>query len=168
MKALFLFLPLLAFGASASGEPNYDIVARTINFIIFAAILYYFIANPIKNAYKGRIESIEKKMTQSRNKILEAQRKEEEAKAKAEKMKTQAAEFVENGKIEAKQLQEKIERDTEAAIRILNESFAEQKEFARRDSVRKTVASVLDGAFSDKDIAVSEQALVDIIKKKVS
>ena len=167
MKALLLFLPLLAFGAK-DGAPDYDILARTFNFVLFAGILYYFIKNPIKNAYKGRIEAIEKKMTQSRNKILEAQRKEEEARAKAEKMKVQAAEFIENGKIEAKLLKEKIERDAEAAIRILNESFAEQKEFARRDSVRKTVASVLDNAFSDKDIAVSEQALVDIIKKKVS
>ncbi|MDD6162351.1 MAG: F0F1 ATP synthase subunit B [Campylobacteraceae bacterium] len=167
MKALLLFLPLLAFGAK-DGAPDYDIVARTFNFVIFAGILYYFIKNPIKNAYKGRIEAIEKKMTQSRNKILEAQRKEEEARAKAEKMKVQAAEFIENGKVEAKLLKEKIERDAEAAIKILNESFAEQKEFARRDSVRKTVASVLDNAFSDKDIAVSEQALVDIIKKKVS
>ena len=167
MKALLLFLPLLAFGAK-DGAPDYDILARTFNFVLFAGILYYFIKNPIKNAYKGRIEAIEKKMTQSRNKILEAQRKEEEARAKAEKMKVQAAEFIENGKVEAKLLKEKIERDAEAAIRILNESFAEQKEFARRDSVRKTVASVLDNAFSDKDIAVSEQALVDIIKKKVS
>lgn len=167
MKALLLFLPLLAFGAK-DGVTDYDIVARTINFVIFAGILYYFIANPIKNAYKGRIEAIEKKMTQSRNKILEAQRKEEEARAKAEKMKVQAAEFIENGKVEAKLLKEKIERDAEAAIKILNDSFAEQKEFARRDGVRKTVASVLDNAFSDKDIAVSEQALVDIIKKKVS
>lgn len=167
MKALLLFLPLLAFGAK-DGAPDYDIVARTFNFVMFVGILYYFIANPIKNAYKGRIEAIEKKMTQSRNKILEAQRKEEEARAKAEKMKVQAAEFIENGKVEAKLLKEKIERDAEATIRILNESFAEQKEFARRDSVRKTVVSVLDNAFSDKDIAVSEQALVDIIKKKVS
>lgn len=167
MKALLLFLPLLAFGAK-DGAPDYDIVARTFNFVLFAGILYYFIKNPIKNAYKGRIEAIEKKMTQSRNKILEAQRKEEEARAKAEKMKVQAAEFIENGKVEAKLLKEKIERDAEAAIKILNDSFAEQKEFARRDSIRKTVASVLDNAFSDKDIAVSEQALVDIIKKKVS
>ena len=82
MKALLLFLPLLAFGAK-DGVPDYDIVARTINFVIFAGILYYFIKNPIKNAYKGRIEAIEKKMTQSRNKILEAQRKEEEARTKA-------------------------------------------------------------------------------------
>ena len=85
MKALLLFLPLLAFGAK-DGVPDYDIVARTINFVIFAGILYYFIANPIKNAYKGRIEAIEKKMTQSRNKILEAQRKEEEARAKNDKI----------------------------------------------------------------------------------
>lgn len=167
MKALLLFLPLLAFGAK-DGAPDYDILARTFHFVLFAGILYYFIKNPIKNAYKGRIEAIEKKMTQSRNKILEAQRKEEEARAKAEKMKVQAAEFIENGKVEAKLLKEKIERDAEAAIKILNDSFAEQKEFARRDSIRKTVASVLDNAFSDKDIAVSEQALVDIIKKKVS
>ena len=117
MKALLLFLPLLAFGAK-DGAPDYDIVARTINFVIFAGILYYFIKNPIKNAYKGRIEAIEKKMTQSRNKILEAQRKEEEARAKAEKMKIQAAEFIENGKVEAKLLKEKIERDAELLLKF--------------------------------------------------
>lgn len=57
MKKLFYFiflLPLCAFGAS-NGSGEYDIVPRTINFLIFVAILYYFVANPFKAFYKNRI-----------------------------------------------------------------------------------------------------------------
>ena len=43
MKYLFFLLPMFAFGASANGEANYDIVARTLNFLIFVGILYYFV-----------------------------------------------------------------------------------------------------------------------------
>ena len=48
------------------------------------------------------------------------------------------------------------------------ESYKEQKEFTRRASVRKTVSEVLEEAFKDSSIKISEQGLVDLIKKKVS
>ena len=54
---LLLIAPIFAFGA-ASGNGEYDIVPRVINFVIFFAILYYLIAKPIKAAYNGRINSI--------------------------------------------------------------------------------------------------------------
>ena len=42
MKALLLFLPLLAFGAK-DGAPDYDILARTFNFVLFVLILFYLL-----------------------------------------------------------------------------------------------------------------------------
>lgn len=48
---IIFLLPLYAFGAS-NGSGEYDIIPRTINFLIFVAILYYFVATPFKNFYK--------------------------------------------------------------------------------------------------------------------
>lgn len=167
MKFLFLFLPMLAFAAGAKAEPDYDIVARTINFAIFAGILYYLLANPIKNAYKSRIDGIEKKITQTRNKILAAHQKEQDAKDQVEVMKEKAERFIEAGKIEARHMAMKIENDTQSTIKFMSENYIEQKEFARRDSLKKTVESVLNEAFEDESIKLSGQSLVDIINKKV-
>ncbi len=52
-KLLFIIflLPLYAFGAS-NGSGEYDIIPRTINFLIFVGILYYFVATPFKNFTK--------------------------------------------------------------------------------------------------------------------
>lgn len=166
MKYLLFFLPILAFGAN-SGEANYDIVARTINFLIFAGILYYFLANPIKNAYKSRIDSIENRLSQNRKKILEAQQKEETARARVVETKETAERFIEAGKIEARQLAAKIEKDTWNTIKTMSESYIEQKEFARRASVKKTVESVIAKAFEDDSIKISEQNLIELISKKV-
>ena len=167
MQKLFLLI-LPAFALAAGDTHNYDIVARTINFLLFAAILYYFIANPIKNAYKGRIEGIDKSLSQARKKIEEARAKEEAAKAKVAMAKEDALKLIETGHIEARQLSAKIERDTQASIILMNESYKEQKELTRRASVRKTVSEVLEEAFKDSSIKISEQGLVDLIKKKVS
>lgn len=48
-KLLFIIflLPLYAFGVS-NGSGEYDIIPRTINFLIFVGILYYFVATPFK------------------------------------------------------------------------------------------------------------------------
>ncbi len=35
-----------------------DFLPRVFNFVIFAALLYYLLANPIKNFFKGRSEGI--------------------------------------------------------------------------------------------------------------
>lgn len=169
MKALLLFLPMFAFASMATGaEPDYDIVARTINFVIFAAILYYFIANPIKNAYKSRIEGIEKSLTRSREKIQAAKAKEEQARAKVAAAREAADDLLKTSKIEAEQLAAKIEKDTAVALNFLSENNEEQKEFARRASLRKTVGSVLEEAFDDSSIKIDEKGLVDLIIKKVS
>lgn len=77
MKKLFYFiflLPLCAFGAS-NGSGEYDIVPRTINFLIFVAILYYFVANPFKAFYKNRILRISLKLDEIQKKLLESKAK---------------------------------------------------------------------------------------------
>jgi F-type H+-transporting ATPase subunit b len=49
-----LLLSAYLFGSDAGAEGSTDIVQRTINFLIFAGILFYILAEPVKNYFSGR------------------------------------------------------------------------------------------------------------------
>ena len=49
-----ILAPVLLLASSAQGSGVTDIIPRTINFLIFAAILYYLIAQPAKEFYLSR------------------------------------------------------------------------------------------------------------------
>ena len=82
-KLIILLSPLALF----AGEGGTDIIPRTINFLIFAAILYRFVAAPLKNFFKGRrdeivttLKSIQEKVEESKKAKAEAQKKLEDSK----------------------------------------------------------------------------------------
>ena len=51
---LALFVSPLALFAAEGAETNYDIVQRTVNFIIFAGILWYLLADKVKAFFANR------------------------------------------------------------------------------------------------------------------
>jgi len=56
---LILILPVVIFASGENGaEHGTDIIPRTINFFIFAGIIYYLAAKPIKDFFTGRSNSI--------------------------------------------------------------------------------------------------------------
>lgn len=91
MKRILLLglvaLAPVALFASEGAETNYDIVQRTVNFIIFAAILWYLLADKIKAFLANRTLSIQSELDKvqetlkaSQDKVADAQKKLEEAK----------------------------------------------------------------------------------------
>ena len=168
MKKYFYLLAVPVVLFAAEGEHNYDIVAITINFLLFAGILYYFIANPIKNAYKGRINAIEGRLTAVRNKVLEAEKRVEKAKNGVEEARERAKVLVEIGKKEANQAVARIQADAQNELISMKNTFDEQKEFAERSAMRETVSKVLSDVFNDESIQVDQKELVNLVLKKVS
>lgn len=162
---IFLFLmPILAF---ASDGHDYDIIARTINFLLFAGILYYFIANPIKSAYKNRISTIENKLNSVRDKVLAAEEKVRDAKDYVVTAREKAEELVQIGKKQAAEVAIKIGRDAQNEVSSLEESFKEQKEFAQRSATQNAVNQVIAEIFADESIKVKQDDLVNLVIKKV-
>lgn len=51
---LLILAPVILLGSDAAAKAGTDIIPRTINFLIFASILYYLIADAAKNFYFGR------------------------------------------------------------------------------------------------------------------
>lgn len=165
-KILFLFIiPIFVF---AGDEADYDIVPRTINFLLFAAIMYYFLANPIKNAYKGRIKNIEDTLNRAKNKAIEAKEKVSQAKQEVENAKIKANELIEIGKKQANDLALKLEKEANNEITAMVSTFEEQKEFAKKEATKKVVLEVIEEIFDNKNVKINRNDFVDLLIKKVS
>lgn len=166
MKIL-LFLTPLVLMANQSGENGYDIVPRVLNFLLFAGILYYFIANPIKNAYKARINSIAAKLDSVQQKLKESKLKKDGMLVRVEDAKESAKILIETAKKEAALISEKIKNDTKQDIINLEKNFQDQKEFEQRRIAKSVVAKVIDEIFANDNARVDQGELINIVLKKV-
>ena len=159
MKSKILLL-LFPFVLMADG--GYDIVPRTINFIIFAAILYYLIANPVKNAYKGRIESIAARLDNIEQKLKESKAKKDDAIKRVEEAKAN-----ETARKEAFLISERIKEETMQEIVNLEKSFQDQKEFEKRRMVKSVVGEILNEIFASDSVKMDQSELINIMLKRV-
>ena len=164
MKSKILLL-LFPFVLMADG--GYDIVPRTIKFIIFAAILYYLIANPVKNAYKGRIESIAARLDNIEQKLKESKAKKDDAIKRVEEAKANADSLVETARKEAFLISERIKEETMQEIVNLEKSFHDQKEFEKRRMVKSVVGEILNEIFASDSVKMDQSELINIMLKRV-
>ncbi len=162
---LILIFPVAIF--ASSGEHT-DIFPRTINFLIFAAILYRFIAEPLKNFFQQRREEIINTLNSIRDKVEESKKAKEDAIKKLEESKIVAKNIIEDAKKEATLIIEKFEKDLQNDLKNLEKYQEEKKNIEKRKMVKKVVAEII-GSLFEKDIQTFEnQELVNIIMKKVA
>lgn len=148
-------------------DGGYDIVPRTINFIVFAAILYYFIANPIKNAYKGRIAGIAARLDNIEQKLKDSKAKKDDALRRVEEAKANAASLVEIARKEAVLISERIKEETRQEVTNLEKSFQDQKEFEKRRMVKSVVGEILNEIFASDSVKMDQSELINIMLKRV-
>ncbi|RUM73111.1 MAG: F0F1 ATP synthase subunit B [Sulfurovum sp.] len=179
-KALWFFLFLipaiaLANAADAEGSRYFaqtgretDFWPRVINFTIFAALLYYLIADPIKKFFVGRKESIANKLNEIEEMLQVAKEKKKEAQTRLEESEKKAKEILKDAKKEAALLARKIAESSENELQLLEKQYAEKKMAEERKTVRETVKEVLGENITPDDIALDAEKAVDIIAKKVA
>ncbi len=162
MKFFYLLVPFVAF-ASGSNE-NTDIVVRVINFAIFAGILYYLIAKPVRAAYNARIERIAAGLSAAEQKAKQSEAEKDEALKRLTKAEADAKSLVEVAQNEARIASEKVAKEAKDEVANLTKSFEEKKKLEEKKATRKTVNSVLDDIF-DSSVNSSEQIFGSILKK---
>jgi len=163
---LLLLSPVLLLASSGSGET--DIVPRAINFIIFASIMYYLLADHVKNAYKGRIAGIADRLNSIQVKVKESVTAKEAAQAKVEEAKANALALVETSRKEAQLLCVKVTNDTDVELQNLEKGFKEKTQIEKRRMTRTVVANALDEMFDKDSISIDKEELVKIVMKKVA
>jgi F-type H+-transporting ATPase subunit b len=173
--ALMLVVPAFLV-ASGGGTDQYealtgrtnDYFQRIFNFVIFAGILYYLLANPIKEFFKGRQEGIANQLKEIEAKLQASRDMQKEAEARVESSKVKAVEIVDTAHKEATILKAKIEEKNKNEIEIINKTFQEKITLEERRVVRETVDEILGENISNDDIHLDEKKVINLIDKKVA
>ena len=165
---LWIAAPVLAFASDAAQGGATDIIPRTVNFLIFASILYYLVAGAAKNFYFGRKDTIAHKLDSIQMKLKESNSKKESALQKVEEAKATARALVETAKKEAVLLSDKIAADAEQEIENLEKALHDKVSIEERKMQRNAVNEVLDELFKEGSIAIDHNEMVKIINKKVA
>ncbi len=163
-RILILLSPVMLF----ANEGGTDIIPRTINFLIFAAILYRFIAEPLRNFFKGRREEIVSTLKSIQEKVEESKKAKEEASKKLEDAKLFAKSIVEDTKKEIELITKKLEDDLKNELQLLEKYQDERKEIERRKMVKSVVSEAVNSLFSKELQSFDNKELVNIVMKKVA
>ncbi|MGB5868455.1 MAG: F0F1 ATP synthase subunit B [Arcobacteraceae bacterium] len=163
---LSVIIPASLFANDANVQT--DILERTVNFFIFAAIIYYLLSDKLKTFFVGRTESIQAELDKVQEILKESDKKLVDAKQEVENAKKVAEELVSIATSEVDAIKTKIEVATEHEITALSKSFDDKTELEVRNVKKEVVENVLNQLLSDDNIALSQKDLANIILKKVA
>jgi len=166
LLALLSITPLALFASDANVET--DILERSVNFFIFAAIIYYLLADKLKAFFGDRTKSIQADLDKVQELLKASEKKINDAKEEVENAKKVADELVAsaNGDIEA--IKKKIDDAVEQEIVNLAKTSKDKEDVETRKVKREVVENVLNQLLSDDNIALSQDDLANIILKKVA
>lgn len=163
-----LLLGTYLFGSVAAQEGSTDIVQRTINFLIFAGILVYVLAEPVKNYFTGRSAGIASELEKVQERLRESKRLKEAAEHKIDDATRFASELSDLSKKENKILSDKIMAQCEQDLETIQKQNIALMNLETRKMVRETVAEVMNDVMNSGGAALSNEAMTDILKKKVA
>lgn len=159
--------PLSLF-AAAGAETDYDIVQRTVNFIIFAGILWYLLADKIKAFFADRTLSIQAELDKVQDTLKASEDKVNEAQKQLDDAKKLAAEIVENAKADIDSVKQKVSVAVDSDIAHLEKNLEEMMKVETSKAKREVVAEILEELLKSDNIKLSQDELANIVLKKVA
>lgn len=161
-----MFSPCILLAASGSGEV--DIVERTINFVIFFALVYYFAAEKIKGVFKERREGIANSLAKIQEKLQESKKERQKAANELDEAKKIAKDIVEVAHKESAIILQKAEENTKAEIENLIRQFNESMTFERRKMEKLIIDEVLKEFLSKDSAVLPKDVLTQALLRKVA
>ncbi len=168
LKYFVLLLFPVALLAAGDGTGKTDIVPRLFNFIIFAGILYYLIAKPLKDYYNGRTDEIADRLTSIQDKLKESKNRKEQAKQSLVDASASAIDIVENAKKEALLLTSKIEDNLKNDLDNLKKAYDDRIWVEEKKMTKDVVSEVINEIFDGEKVQLKNSDFLNIIKKKVA
>jgi len=169
---LAFMLPMVAMASGTEHHEvsmsNSDFYYRVLNFAIFAGLIYYLVANPIKEFFKGRSADIQNQLNEIKAKLEESKNEAKLAQENLAKAEEKAKEIVEDAKVEAKILVENIAKKNDETIVSLEKHLEEKMEVEKKKMVKTTINELLENGIDSSDIAIDSSKVVSLISKKVA
>ena len=144
-----------------------DFVPRIFNFLIFAGILYYLLAEKLKGFLVSRQDGIANQLKDIESRLQLAKKQQKDAQALVKESEKKAKDIVADVKKEALFLSDKIMQNCVQELSFLDKQLEEKMELESRKSARETINEVLNENITNDDIAIGENRVVSMISNKV-
>jgi|LakMenEpi03Aug12_release.lakeMendotaPanAssembly.Ray.scaffolds.fasta_scaffold925967_2 F-type H+-transporting ATPase subunit b len=156
------------FGSDATVEKSTDIVWRTINFLVFAGIVYWLIEGHIRSFFGGRTAGIAAELNKVQERLAESKKQRDAALQKIEEAKQFVSELSEITKKECKILADKIIAQCDQDIDVLEKQSNALMGLEKRQMVRSVVNEIMGEVMIHSDANMTNDTMMDILKKKVA
>lgn len=167
-KLLLLGLTLTPLALFASEGAETDIIQRTVNFVIFAGILWYLLADKIKAYFAGRSLDIQAELDKVQDTLKASAQKVEDAQSQLDEAKQLAVEIKEGAQADIDSVKVKVAESVESEIAHLTKNFDDKIKVEVRKAKKEVVEQVLEELLKSDNIALSEEELANIVLKKVA
>ena len=168
-KILVTLLAMSTFAfASSAGTGDRDIIQRTVNFLLFAGVIWYLVAEPVKSYFQARSQGVADELKKVQDKLNETIALKKEALARISEAEKFAESLVASSKKENKIINDNIMMQCETELENLVKQNASLKEFEQRKMVRTVVEEVLGEVLSQTNDSFDKEAMADVILKKVA
>ncbi len=164
---LLIFSSTYALAATAPISES-DFFYRVINAAIFVGILYYLIADIVKNFFKNRSQEIAQRLEEVNKKLQASKQAKKDAQVALDQSKTRATQIVESAKKECQLISKKYEQQAEQDIINLQKAHEEKMKLERSKITKEVVKEIMEELL-DQDIAgIDQEKFVKLVQKKVA
>ncbi|MCW8894225.1 F0F1 ATP synthase subunit B [Sulfurimonas sp.] len=164
-----LMMSTIALASSGNAEnAGTDIVQRTVNFFLFAGLIWYLVAEPVKNYFSSRSQTIADEMQKVQDKLKESLTLKKDALARISDAEKFAEDLVVSSKKENKIINDNIMAQCDADLEILSKQQVVLLDFEQRKMIRAVIEETLDEVLSKSSDSFDKEAMANVILKKVA
>ena len=168
-RILVLMLMISTYAlASTTEHAQTDIVQRTVNFLLFAGLVWYLVGEPAKSYFASRSQSIADELKKVQDKLNESVSLKKEALLKITDAEKFSEELSISSKKENKVINDKMMAQCELDLEILSKQNSASKELEQRKMVRNVVENILKETLSQSSENFDKKAMASVILKKVA
>ncbi|WP_304543092.1 F0F1 ATP synthase subunit B [Sulfurimonas microaerophilic] len=154
--------------ASEAGHESTDIVQRTVNFLLFAGLIWYLVAEPAKNYFASRSNEIADELNKVQEKLKESVELKKEALAKISEAEKFAEDLAAASKKENKILNDNIMSQCDSDLEVIAKQHETKKDFETRNMVVEVVEEVISETLNQSSEIFDREAMANVILKKVA
>ena len=174
LLAVVVVVPAILFANEGAGHyealtgRSTDFIPRIFNFLVFAGISYYLLANPIKSFFVGRQKGISDQLKEIEAKLQASKDDKKNAEANLEDSKTKAEEIIKTAGKEAEILSAKIAENSANELKAIEKQYEDKGNLEERRAIREAIDDILSNNITTDDIPLDEKRVIDLIDKKVA
>jgi len=154
--------------ASEVGHGETDIVQRTVNFLLFAGLVWYLVGEPVKSYFASRSQAIAEELKKVQDRLDESIALKKEALARISEAEKFAEELAVSSKKENKIINDSIMAQCESDLETLIKQSKSLRSFEEKRMVRGVVEDILGETLKQNAESFDKEMMANIILKKVA